>query len=220
MSIPHGECISLPRFLALPGYCPTVQYVYRMCPQTRACMDVMSFDELVKCQNFKVLEPTTCDMSGDIRTGALLILNKNPLTGEKKNWTHWTGSVIGLGTMKYFSPTVIQVGTGVLTAMKYCVMHPNRGALYSEDLPSEWVVECSKPFMGKVLSEPVGWSPESTQFADLVHVREGGKKMTLSPEKISNDILAKKSQSVSDSDSTGESADEPNKALIQTTEAK
>jgi len=66
----------------MEGYCPTVQYVYRLCPQTRACLDKIPFEELIKCTSFKVLEPTSCKMEGNDRVGVLLILNKNPITGE------------------------------------------------------------------------------------------------------------------------------------------
>jgi len=101
-------------------------------------------------------------MSGDDRVGTLLILNKNPVTGEKKNWTHWTGSILGQETSKYFNPTVIQVATGALVAIKYAAMNPRKGAMYAEGLPSEWVVQTCAPFMGKIISEPMPWSPEST----------------------------------------------------------
>lgn len=46
-------------------------------------------------------------------------------------------------------------------------MNPRKGALYAEALPSEWVVETCAPFMGRIISEPMPWSPESTQFTEL-----------------------------------------------------
>jgi homospermidine synthase len=167
MSIPHGECITIPRFLTLPDYAPTVQYVYRLCPQTRACLERMPFEELLSCKKFKVMEPATCELEGNDRVGALLILKQNPITGEQKNWTHWTGSILGQKTDKYFGPTVIQVATGVLCAIKYAAINPQNGSGYSESLDSEWVVQTAAPFMGQIISEPMPWSPESTQFLDL-----------------------------------------------------
>jgi len=107
MSIPHGECITIPKFLSTEDYCPTVQYVYQLCPQTRACLENMPFDELSNCKSFKVLEPSSCKMEGNDRVGVLLILNKNPITGEQKNWTYWCGSILGQETSKFFGPTVI-----------------------------------------------------------------------------------------------------------------
>jgi len=49
-----------------------------------------------------------------------------------------------------------------LVAIKYAAMNPRKGALYAEALPSEWVVETCAPFMGRIISEPMPWSPEST----------------------------------------------------------
>lgn len=32
MDIPHGEAITISKFLTTEDYCPTVQFVYRLCP--------------------------------------------------------------------------------------------------------------------------------------------------------------------------------------------
>jgi len=169
MVIPHGEGVSLPRFLTLPDYCPTVHYVYKLCPQTRALMTKLPFAELQKIDNSscRVLDPFSDQLEGEERVGALLILNKNPITGEKKNWSYWYGSILGQTTNKYFGPTIIQVATGVLTAIRYAIENPNKGSLFSEFLPTDWVIEQARPFLGKLYSSPVSWSPESTQFTDL-----------------------------------------------------
>jgi len=203
MSIPHGECITIPRFLSLPDYSPTVQYVYRLCPQTRECLERMPFEELLKCKKFKVMVPSTCELEGNDRVGVLLILNNNPLTGEKKNWCHWTGSVLGQKTDKYFGPTVIQVATGVLCAIKYAAQNPQSGPSYSEGLPSEWVVETAKPFMGLIISEPVPWSPVSTQFRDL-QVKDGSETAEQHHEKkiVEADVSSDGSEQSTTSDIT------------------
>jgi len=46
-------------------------------------------------KSFKVLEPSSVKMEGSDRVGTLLILNKNPITGEKKNWCYWSGTILG-----------------------------------------------------------------------------------------------------------------------------
>jgi len=182
MDIPHGEVSTLSRFLSLPDYCPTIQYVYRLCPQTRACLEKMPFEQLSHCTRFKVLEPSSCEMSGDDRVGVLFILNKNPITGEKKNWCYWTGSILGQQLSKTVGPTVIQVGVGVLVALKWALQNPQQGPLYPEALPSEWVIEQARPYLGTIYSGPVAWSPKSTQFVDLQadpktsHVKESVEK--------------------------------------------
>jgi len=167
MDVPHGEAISLPKFLSTEDYTPTVQYVYRLCPQTRACLARMPFDQLSTCKRFKVLEPSSCEMEGNNRVGGLLILKKNPITGENKTWCHWSGSIIGQELSKFCGPTVIQVGVGVLCALKWAVSNPQKGPNYSEALPSEWIIEQARPFLGTIFSGPVSWSPASTQFNDL-----------------------------------------------------
>jgi hypothetical protein len=149
-------------------------------------MDRMSFDELLKCKKFKVLEPSTVEMEGNDRVGILLILNKNPITGEAKNWTHWTGSILGQETSKFFGPTTIQVATGVLVAIKYAAINQRKGAMYSEALESEFVVETCRPFMGEIISAPMPWSPESTQFTALQVKHEGKKTTEAVPEIIKN----------------------------------
>jgi len=52
--------------------------------------------------------------------------------------------------------------------MKYAVENPNKGPLYSESLPTDWVIQTALPFLGKFVSTPTPWSPPSTQFLDNV----------------------------------------------------
>lgn len=165
--IPHGEACSLPEFLALPGYCPTVHYVYKLCPQTNAQFARMSEEELKRVTKWRVMDPQTDDLEGEDRVGALLILNKNPITGENKNWTYWSGSILGQGTSKFFGPTIVQVAAGTITAIRYTLEFPDKGPIYPEDLPVEYVMKFAKPYLGTVYSGPMSWSPESTQFTDL-----------------------------------------------------
>ena len=165
--IPHGEGVTIPQFLTLPDYCPTVHYVYQLCPQTRGLLNKISLEELQRVKNWRVMDPHTDQLEGEDKVGALLVLNKNPITGEKKNWSYWFGSILGQGLSKFFGPTVIQVAGGVLTAVKYAIENPALGSLYSEDLPVSWVIENARPYLGVIYSNPVPWSPESTQFIDL-----------------------------------------------------
>jgi len=165
--IPHGEGVTLPEFLTLPDYCPTVHYVYKLCPQTRALLARMSFEELKKIKEWRVMDPLNDELEGEDKVGALLILKKNPITGENKNWSYWYGSILGQESSKFFGPTVMQVAAGVMTAIKYAVEFSQKGPIYSESLPTDWVLEQARPYLGKIHSSPTPWSPESTQFTDL-----------------------------------------------------
>jgi homospermidine synthase len=165
--IPHGEGVTLTQALSLPDYSPTVHYVYKLCPQTRALLAKMPFEELKRLKEWRVMDPLTDQLEGEDRIGCLLVLNKNPITGEKKNWSYWCGSILGQELSKFFGPTVIQVAAGVLTATRWMIENPSKGPVYSEALPTDWVLDVAKPFLGVVLSKPVPWSPASTQFSDL-----------------------------------------------------
>jgi len=169
--IPHGEGVSLTRYLTLPDYCPTVHYVYKPCPQATAQLENIPLEDLKKIlldiSTCRVMDPFTDHLEGEERVGALLILNKNPLTGEEKNWSYWYGSILGQTDSKFFGPTTIQVAAGVMTAIRYAIENSCKGPLSSEFLPTDWVIEHARPYLGTIFSSHVPWSPASTQFTDL-----------------------------------------------------
>jgi homospermidine synthase len=167
MVIPHGEAITLNQALKVGEYSPTVHYVYRVCKQTKAIMDKMTFEELASVKNWRVLNPYEDDMVGEDRVGALLMFPRNPITGEDKPWTYWFGSILGQGSNEFFGPTNIQVTVGVLSALKYIVMNNTLGPLYPENVPTDFVLKNCMPFMGRIVSSETKWTPPSTHFIDL-----------------------------------------------------
>jgi homospermidine synthase len=50
--------------------------------------------------------------------------------------------------------------------MRYCCEYPEKGALYPEAVPSDYVMKLAEPYLGKVYKGPVNWTPKSTQFCD------------------------------------------------------
>lgn len=165
--IGHGESCTLPMALEAEDYAPTMHYVYQMCRQTRAQLKKFSYEELVKMKNWRVLNAEDDDLEGEDRVGVLFIFPKNPITLEEKVYTHWTGTILGQGLSKKFGPTIIQVVGGVLTALKYCVEHPDKGFLFPEMIPNDYVMKHASPYLGKVLSIPTPWQPPSAQFTEL-----------------------------------------------------
>jgi len=81
----------------------------------------------------------------------MVVLNNNPLTGEKKNWSYWCGSVLGKNA-KFFTPTIIQVAAGVTVGIKWVIENPTKGPCYSESMDSDWVIETAKPYLGTFVS--------------------------------------------------------------------
>jgi len=130
-------------------------------------MRLKPFEELKHIKEWRVLNPYEDKLEGDDKIGAMIVLNKNPITGEKKNWSFWCGSILGQGSSKYFGPTIVQVAAGVITAIKYAIENPSKGPIYAESLPTDWVIQTALPYLGKFVSTPTAWSPESTQFVDL-----------------------------------------------------
>jgi len=97
----------------------------------------------------------------------LLIFNKNPITLEEGPWTYWYGSILGQGLSTYFGPTVLQVCSGVLSALKWGIENPDKGYMYADNIPKEYILKNARPFLGTVVSEPMPWKPVSTQFTDM-----------------------------------------------------
>lgn len=167
MVIPHGEALTLNRKLTADNYSPTVHYVYRLPLQTKRQMEKMTFQELTNVKKWRVLNPNEDKLEGEDKVGALLIFPKNPITGELKPWTYWFGSILGQGSSSLFGPTSIQVCSGTLTAIKYAIENNFKGPMFPEDLPLDYVLRHTLPYMGKIVSSEMKWTPPSTQFADL-----------------------------------------------------
>jgi len=65
------------------------------------------FEVLKSVKDWRVLNPYEDELEGEDKIGALLVLNNNPITGEKKNWSYWCGSILGQGSSKYIGPTIV-----------------------------------------------------------------------------------------------------------------
>lgn len=167
MIIPHGEALTLNRFLRASNYSPTVHYVYRLPLQTKKLMESMTLEELTSVKKWRVLNPFQDDLVGEDKVGTLLIFPQNPITGANQPWTYWYGSVLGQGTSKFFGPTSIQVVAGTLTALKYAVQNGRLGPMYPEKVDHDFVMHHTLPYMGRVVSTETEWRPKSTQFTDM-----------------------------------------------------
>lgn len=167
MCIPHMEAVTLNKALTAENYSPTVHYVYKLPQQTLKLLENMKTEDLVNVKNWRVFNPLQDDLVGEDICGSLLIFAKNPITGEDKPWTYWFGSVLGQGTSEFFGPTSIQVTSAVLTSIKYMVENNSKGNLWAEDLPNDYVMRHTLPYLGKVLSIEGKWRPKSTQFVSM-----------------------------------------------------
>lgn len=177
-AIHHGEVVSLNRFLATDTWVPTMHYVYQMSPQTRKLVNRLSEEELVEIskdtRRWKVLNMYDDELYGTDNVGATFFLAYNPVTGEKKPWAYWCGTMLDTDyTSKvlkdpYFGPTTIQVIAGVLSAAKYALQHPQRGMLFPEDIPEWYILKHAKKYLGHIYSGPIeGCKIRGTRMKDL-----------------------------------------------------
>ncbi len=164
-AIHHGEVVSLNRFLATDTWVPTMHYVYQMSPQTKKALNKLSEKELVDISNntrkWKVLNMHDDHLKGTDNVGATFFLATNPITGERKPWAYWCGTMLDTRYTthvlkdKYFGPTTIQVIAGVLSAAKYALKHPEKGVLFPEEIPETFVLKHAKRYLGHVYSGPI-----------------------------------------------------------------
>ncbi len=158
MVIRHGEANSLSKYLSIDSggqtvYRPTVHYAY--CPTDAA---IASLHEIRGNgyrfpDNYRIMNDDI--VSGSDILGALLM--GHPL----QSW--WTGSDLSIEEARRLVPgqnaTTLQVAISVVAAVDWMIRNPDRGVLMPEDLPHDQILDFSKPYLGKWISEPMDWNP-------------------------------------------------------------
>jgi homospermidine synthase len=158
MVIRHGEAFGISdRLTVWEGnkavYRPTVHYVY--CPTDAA---IASLHEL-KMRQYDI-QPRERIMNDEIVDGAdelgVLLMGH-----DYRAW--WTGSVLDIHEARTLVPhqnaTTVQVAISVLAAMQWMIKNPRSGVRLPDDIDHDFILEYSKPYLGKVVSAPVNWGP-------------------------------------------------------------
>jgi homospermidine synthase len=158
MVIRHAEAISISDYLSVREkgnvvYCPTVHYAYMPCNET-----ITSLHEL-RCRNYE-LQKNLRIMNDEIVEGED-ILGALIMGHRYNSW--WTGSVLSIHESRKRIPhqnaTTLQVAIGLVSAVMWMMENPNRGICMPDDLPYEFILDVAKPYLGKLLSVPSGWTP-------------------------------------------------------------
>jgi homospermidine synthase len=93
--------------------------------------------------------------SGSDILGALLM--GHPYT----SW--WTGSDLSIEEARRLAPgrnaTTLQVALGIISAILWVFENPKKGICLPDDLPHDFVLNISKPYLGKFISAPSDWTP-------------------------------------------------------------
>jgi len=158
MIVRHGEAFSITEKLTVWDgeraiYRPTVHYAY--CPCDCA---VASLHEL-RGYDYK-LQPRLRIMTDEITSGAD-ILGALVMGHPYNSW--WCGSDLSIEEARRLVPhqnaTTMQVAISVVAACMWMLANPGKGVCVPDDLPHDFVLDISKPYLGKFISVPSDWTP-------------------------------------------------------------
>jgi homospermidine synthase len=158
MVVRHGEAFTISEKLSVVEngvtvYRPTVHYAY--CPCDAA---IASLHEL-RGYDFK-LQPKIRIMTDEITTGNDIL--GALIMGHPYNaW--WCGTDLSIEESRRLVPhqnaTTMQVAISVVAASMWMIENPQSGVRLPDDLPHEYVLGISKPYLGKFISVAKDWTP-------------------------------------------------------------
>ncbi len=158
MVVRHGEAFSITEKLTVwedgkAVYRPTVHYAY--CPCDSA---IASLHEL-RGTDYK-LQSRIRIMTDEITTGED-ILGALVMGHPYDSW--WCGTDLSIDESRRLVPhqnaTTMQVAISVVAACCWMLENPERGVCVPDDLPHEYVLGISKPYLGRFISTPSDWTP-------------------------------------------------------------
>jgi len=158
MIVRHGEAFTISDHLTVwkgkkAVYRPTVHYAY--CPCDAA---IVSLHEL-RGRDYE-LQPKLRIMNDEITSGAD-ILGALLMGHPYNSW--WIGSLLTIEESRRLVPhqnaTTMQVAVSVVAAALWMIRNPNEGVCVPDDLPHDFVLQVSKPYLGRFLSIPSDWTP-------------------------------------------------------------
>jgi homospermidine synthase len=158
MVVRHGEAFTITENLTVwkdgkALYRPTVHYAY--CPCDAA---IVSLYEL-RGRDYE-LQPRIRIMTDEI-TGGADILGALVMGHPYQSW--WYGSDLDIAETRRLVPhqnaTTMQVAISVVAACLWMLENPNRGVCVPDDLPHDYVLGISKPYLGRMVSVASDWNP-------------------------------------------------------------
>ena len=158
MIVRHGEAFTITEKLTVwedgkAIYRPTAHYAY--CPCDCA---IASLHELRGCDY--QLQPRIRIMTDEIISGAD-ILGALVMGHPFQSW--WCGTDLDIDESRRLVPhqnaTTMQVAISVVAACLWMIEHPRRGLCVPDDLPHDYVLDISKPYLGKFVSVASDWTP-------------------------------------------------------------
>src|SRR6516162_1358479 len=158
MVVRHGEAFTISDRLTVwkngkAVYRPTVHYAY--CP---ADVAIASLNEL-RGYDYK-LQPKARILNDEITSGSD-ILGALLMGHAYNSW--WIGSDLSIEESRRLVPhqnaTTMQVAISVVGALRWMLDNPRRGLCVPDDLPHDFILGVSKPYLGAFISTPSDWTP-------------------------------------------------------------
>ncbi len=158
MVIRHGEAFTISDYLTVQKngnvtYRPTVHYAYRPCDEAIHSLHELEMRSFRAQNKQRILNDEI--VSGQDELGCLLMGH------DFGSW--WIGSILDFNEASDLVPrqnaTTVQVTSGILAAIVYMIKNPNQGLCQPEDLPYKKILEVAAPYLGKLISQPIDWSP-------------------------------------------------------------
>jgi homospermidine synthase len=159
MVVRHGEAFTITEKLTVwkdgtAVYRPTVHYAY--CPCDSA---IVSLYEL-RGRDY-VLQPRIRILTDDEITSGADILGALVMGHPYQSW--WCGTDLDIAESRRLVPhqnaTTMQVAISVVAASMWMIEHPRQGVCVPDDLPHDYVLNISKPYLGQFISVAEDWTP-------------------------------------------------------------
>jgi len=158
MVVRHGEAFTISDKLTVwkgkkAVYRPTMHYAY--CP----CDEAISSLNEMRGYNYK-LNANQRIMNDEITSGAD-VLGALIMGHPYNSW--WVGSDLSIEESRRLVPhqnaTTMQVAISVVAALMWMIQHPRESVCVADDLPHDYILKISKPYLGKWISKPYDWTP-------------------------------------------------------------
>ena len=158
MVIRHGEAYTISDRLTVwegdkPVYRPTVHYAYCPCDAAIVSLNELRGYDYNLQRNYRIM--------GDEITSGADILGALLMGHAFKSW--WTGSDLSIEESRRLVPhqnaTTMQVAISVVAAVMWMIENPAEGVRVPDDLPHDYILNVSKPYLGDFISVPSDWTP-------------------------------------------------------------
>jgi homospermidine synthase len=158
MVVRHGEALSIAEKLSVREgdktvYRPTVHYAYLPCDTAIASLHELRGNDYQLQSRIRIMT--------DEITGGADILGALLMGHPFQSW--WCGSDLSIEESRRLVPhqnaTTMQVAISVVAACLWMLENPNKGVRVPDDLPHDFVLNVSKPYLGKFISTPSDWTP-------------------------------------------------------------